>query len=343
MSGILVIRPKGLGDIVHIIPSFRMLRENLPKKRIALLCMKGFGAIIPEDLNIEIIEFKPNKGGISDIKNTLRLIKYIRNQGFEEVYDLFGNMRTAIISFFSGTDKRFGFNYRFRKYAYKKVYVAENPNTHLMQHFGDFFAHFGHEGKLEYPNLVPLEESRTRALAALEHFPYKRPLLGLNPNSTNQSRAWLQEYIVEFIKLWYEKTGCPVMLTCGGAEEVKRAQGIINKVGADKAFYHKALGLVDFFALLSQLDLFVTGDTGPAHFAWAVNTPTVALYGPTTRESVAPRGAQHLSLYADWVECLQCHLDYCSHKTCMKELKPAWVLEKILEKYNLKDTRGGHE
>lgn len=343
MSGILVIRPKGLGDIVHIIPSFRMLRSRFPKRRIALLCMKGFGAIIPEELGIEIIELQPNKGGLSDILNTLKLIKHIRAQGFEEVYDLFGNARTALISLLSGTSQRFGFNYRIRKYAYKKVYVAENPNTHLMQHFGDFFAHFGYTGELAYPNLEPAPESCARALAALEHFPYKRPLLGLNPNSTNQSRAWLPEYIEEFIRLWYERTGCPVMLSCGGAAEVERAEAIIAAVGAEKAFRHGPLGVADFLALLSQLDLFVTGDTGPAHFAWAVNTPTVALYGPTTRESVAPRGDRHLSLYADWVDCLQCHLDFCSHKTCMRELKPTWVLEKILEKYDLENTRGNHE
>ena len=42
--------------------------------------------------------------------------------------------------------------------------------------------------------------------------------------------------------------------------------------------------------VIEQLDLFVTGDTGPMHLANAVGTPIVAVFGPSDPARYAPRG-----------------------------------------------------
>ena len=39
--------------------------------------------------------------------------------------------------------------------------------------------------------------------------------------------------------------------------------------------------LLTVAAVMQQLDLFVTGDTGPMHLAHAVGTPIVAVFGPS--------------------------------------------------------------
>jgi heptosyltransferase-1 len=42
-----------------------------------------------------------------------------------------------------------------------------------------------------------------------------------------------------------------------------------------KTFYRKLAFLI------SQLDLVIGPDTGPTHIAWALNIPSITLYGPT--------------------------------------------------------------
>ena len=42
-----------------------------------------------------------------------------------------------------------------------------------------------------------------------------------------------------------------------------------------------ALDLNDVKALLSQVDLVIGNDTGPTHFAWGLNTPSITLFGCT--------------------------------------------------------------
>ncbi len=43
-------------------------------------------------------------------------------------------------------------------------------------------------------------------------------------------------------------------------------------------------------AILAQLDVLVTGDTGPMHLAAAVGTPVVAVFGPSDPARYATRG-----------------------------------------------------
>ena len=111
MSGILIIRLKGLGDIVHLIPVLRMLRQQRPDETIGLLCQKPFGQIVPPDLNIRIFEL-PGHAGLTD---TFRLIRDLRRCRFDKLFDLFANPRTAIISLLSGVNERYGFDYRIRR------------------------------------------------------------------------------------------------------------------------------------------------------------------------------------------------------------------------------------
>jgi ADP-heptose:LPS heptosyltransferase len=48
------------------------------------------------------------------------------------------------------------------------------------------------------------------------------------------------------------------------------------------------IDLIDLAAVLEQLAVFVTGDTGPMHLAAAVGTPVVAVFGPSDPARYAP-------------------------------------------------------
>ncbi len=66
------------------------------------------------------------------------------------------------------------------------------------------------------------------------------------------------------------------------------------------------LDLPGLAALLSRLDLLVTGDTGPMHLAAAVGTPTVAVFGPSDPVRYAPRDAMHQVVRID-LPCSPCN------------------------------------
>lgn len=329
MAGILIIRLKGLGDIVHLIPVLRMLRRDYPDQQPALLCQKPFGQIIPPQLGVRIFELSPHAG----VVETFRLIRELRRQKFCSLFDLFANSRTAVISLFSGAQRRYGFDYRVRRHAYHQTFAPEDPNLHLMQLFGQFFARFGFPGQLSHPQLQPPETEKVKSFMA-QHGGSK-PLLAINPHTTYPSKAWPEEYFVEFIKLWHARTGLKILVTWGPGEK-EAATRIIAAAGPEKCLLQPSVSIMEFAELLSRVDIFLTGDTGPMNIAWAVETPTVTIFGPTTRKAVAPVGEQHLTLFNSQLECLQCHLEQCSHKSCMYSIKPDFVFEQIVAKFNLK-------
>jgi len=59
-------------------------------------------------------------------------------------------------------------------------------------------------------------------------------------------------------------------------------------------------------AAIQQLDLFVTGDTGPMHLAHAVGTPLVAVFGPSDPRRYAPRGMRDVVVRID-LPCSPCN------------------------------------
>lgn len=59
-------------------------------------------------------------------------------------------------------------------------------------------------------------------------------------------------------------------------------------------------------AVLEQLDLFVTGDTGPMHLAGAVGTPIVAIFGPSQPWRYGPRGVRDRVIRID-LPCSPCN------------------------------------
>ena len=329
MSGILVMRLRGLGDIIHLLPVLRMLREQNPDETIGLFCQKPFGQIIPPELKISIIEMPPGAG----FAQLLELARRIRRYRFDRVFDLFSNPATAIVTALSGIKQRYGFDYRVRRWAYSRTYKALNPNCHLMKLFADFFAYFGITGELKPPRITPSISSLARAYNALpEHFRQVTPLLGINPHTTYPAKAWPREHFIEFIRLWHIATGQPVLVTWGPGERAA-AESLAKEAGAERAFVHDSLRIDEFAALLSRFDLFLTCDTGPMNIAWALDIPVVALFGPTTREPVYPRGDKHLVIFNESLDCLQCHRETCSHRSCMYSLTPQQVFTAVSKKY----------
>jgi len=59
-------------------------------------------------------------------------------------------------------------------------------------------------------------------------------------------------------------------------------------------------------AVIAELDLFVTGDTGPMHLANAVGTPIVVVFGPSDPRRYAPRGVRDTVVRID-LPCSPCN------------------------------------
>ncbi len=83
-----------------------------------------------------------------------------------------------------------------------------------------------------------------------------------------------------------------------------------------------------YLAVLHRAQAFVSGDTGPLHFAAGLGMPTLALFGPSSPTQWAPIGQQHRFLTGSPCSCG--NVGVCQNANpCLAAITPAQVLAEL--------------
>jgi len=98
-----------------------------------------------------------------------------------------------------------------------------------------------------------------------------------------------------------------------------------------------ATSLPELVTVIRDARLVISTDTGPSHLAAVLGTPLITLFGPSDPSMTGPwdSGRGDIRVLRRDLPCSPCvhRRDYgtCSHRRCMQELTPAWVLGQSLE------------
>jgi ADP-heptose:LPS heptosyltransferase len=146
-------------------------------------------------------------------------------------------------------------------------------------------------------------EARTRAAAILGDA--RRPLIGVHASGGRESKQWHPDRFAAVARNIVAARGGTIVLTGTPAERalVDRVRRDLEGVPVIDA--SGAVDLVTLAALIEQLDLFISSDTGPMHLAAAMGTPLVALFGPSDPRRYGPLATQAAVLRID-LPCSPC-------------------------------------
>jgi len=116
-----------------------------------------------------------------------------------------------------------------------------------------------------------------------------RPLVGLHVSGGRAIKQWdLDRFAAAGRRLAAE--GMTIILTGSAADRPLVDAVRTHLPSAQVVDAAGDLDLLELAALVRELDVLVTGDTGPMHVAAAVGTPIVAIFGPSDPARYAPRG-----------------------------------------------------
>jgi lipopolysaccharide heptosyltransferase II len=168
--------------------------------------------------------------------------------------------------------------------------LAYTPASHVSVNALDLVRHAsgGHlTPPAPGPRLTPDAEAVAAAGVALAGAPPGR-LVGLHVSGGRESKQWHLSRFAEVGRALAADGRTTLVLTGGPGDramvdQVRAALGAAPVVDAAGT-----LDLPATAALLARLDVLVTGDTGPMHLAAAVNTPIVALFGPSDPRRYGP-------------------------------------------------------
>ena len=130
--------------------------------------------------------------------------------------------------------------------------------------------------------------------------------VGIHVSGGRENKQWPEARFREVAERLVRDRGAAIVLT-GGPGDRAQVDSVRSALPPDRTLdLSEGADLVTVAAIVQQLDLFVTGDTGPMHLAHAVGTPIVAIFGPSDPKRYAPRGVHDVVVRID-LPCSPCN------------------------------------
>lgn len=104
------------------------------------------------------------------------------------------------------------------------------------------------------------------------------PFIGLHPSAREQSRRWPLDRFAQAGAVLRQRHGGTALII-GEAEERAAAAYLAERIGPPCLNLAGQTSLAVLGGVISRLAVLVTNDTGPAHLAYALGTPTVTIFG----------------------------------------------------------------
>ena len=196
---------------------------------------------------------------------------------------------------------------------------------------------------LEFPLLPADHTEAEELLTSAPSVTAKTPLIGIHASAKAPSRRWPPERFAAVADLLAARFDAVIALT-GGDNDDDRAitRAIRRHMRHDALDLAGRTSLGGLAALLQRMSLFIGNDSGPAHLAEAVGTPSVTLFGPTDPRRWAPLDQRAHPIVREPVGCSpcvysDCPIDHC----CMRRITPAEVIARASKLLLQEDTRCG--
>ncbi|HWP92062.1 MAG TPA: glycosyltransferase family 9 protein [Thermodesulfobacteriota bacterium] len=297
---VLVIRPGGIGDAVLLYPALKVLKEGFPNAEINILAEKrNYGILYPCPYidGLFRYDFKPP----IELLNVLK-IKYDMVIDTEQWHRL-----TSAISYLTGAPVRVGFatNERAELFSHAVPYSHCDYEVYSFLNLvssitGQKYAFDGDEP------FIPVDSSIISKVAPeIEGLRKKnRAIAGMFGGATVRERKWGIHRFAQLAKdLLGEGLGIVLVGGKSDLHDQRRFEEILGK--ENFLSFVGRTSLMETAAVISLLDLFVTGDTGLMHVSYGVGTPTVSLFGAGIQKKWAPIGKNHIVINKN-LRCSPC-------------------------------------
>ncbi len=285
---VLVVKLSSLGDLFHAVPVVHRLKEQY-QCSIDWVTQPEYVELVRCHADVDRVFAFPRRGGLSAWK---AFWKDLRCNSYDMVIDLQGLTKSGMVLGIARSARKLGAS---RPRELSRLFAGEYPpDTGSGPHARD-----GLMDTLRYLHIDP-----EPVLYPL-HFPdvpkpeEPGPHLAIAPKSRWPAKDWPLDQISSLIGRLRRQRHWNVWVV-GGPGEREAGERLVRDHGADAVTNlcgtHPLLELGGWF---KHMDVLLTPDSGPMHFAAAVGTPLVALFGPTDPELTGPLGEHVTVIRAD--------------------------------------------
>ena len=288
-----------MGDVIHTLPAITDAMQINPKLQIDWVIENNFAEIpkwhpgINNVIPVAIRRWRKHpilaikSGKIREFLHQLRANKY------DLIIDAQGLLKSAIIARLA-KGKRAGLSYKTAKeplatiFYQKKYSIAKNQHaiTRIRKLFARALNYSMPATEIDYGISTHFKQQTTKE---------DKDYLVFIPNSAHPEKCWPTSSWQELARL-AATHNWSIKIPWGTSAE----QDNVRKIASDNKNIEilPHLTLTELAKILAQSHGVVTIDTGLGHLAAALNTPTIALYGPTDPTLIGIIGAEQTHLTA---------------------------------------------
>ncbi len=325
-----LLRASRIGDFICATPAFRALRSALPEAEITMITLPMLHDLVVRSPHLDRFVAFPGVPGLAEQFFNARRAAHFFQQMQAEQFDLAVQMQGSGVysnpfMLMVGARATAGF---VREGDGARLLDAALPipqQGHEVQRVLALTAFLGAKPQgeeTEFP-LWPEDHAVAEALIAGT----EPPLIGLHPAARDLTRRWaLDRFATAGSELWRQYGGTVVLL--GEQEEWPAAETVARDVGAPCLNLVGRTSLPVLGAVIQRLALLVTNDTGPAHVAYALGTPTITIFGGGDPSRYGPLSNGRYRVLAHEVPCRPCDYAVCPiGYTCLESVTVPQVLD----------------
>lgn len=286
---ILIIQYKPFGDVLLNTAYLPTLRKTFPEATIDYLIQKPFRTILEDNPNLDnLILMEKVKGkSIKRFFETVKTIFKVRKLKYDMIIDQLRGPGSAQISFFSGAKYKLGWNRKKLKNwikGYNWVYNYREDRNHKVYAAKAKFKLLAPLG-IEYNDENTFYHVKPESIDFVDNWLKEIGLTGkkfvvFSPVTPIPRKQWEFSRFAKVADMINEKSGMEVILVWGPGEKEK-VELMASKMKtvpiiAPNTTFNQA------GALLKKTFIYIGNDGGIIHLAVAMNTPTIAIFGPKT-------------------------------------------------------------
>jgi predicted lipopolysaccharide heptosyltransferase III len=320
---VLVIRLRSIGDTVLTTPSLDALRRFLPDARIDILLEDWVAPILDGfDAVDNVLVFKKD-----DLKSRLKMALQIRREKYDAVINLHGGTTSGFFVRASSAKYRIGYDF----YRYRKFYTHIFPIADCIKFWQTDKLHSAEQmlGLLGLAG-IPVEDKPKSRLGVSQDSKFKIQNYALiHPVAAFDTKQWATENFARVAEFLSEKGLQIVAVATRKEREILEKLKKLSKVPIQ---VFDDLTLPEITALAAKARIFVGNDSGIAHIAAAMNTPTVVIFGSSNRTHWRPWTDAPNEIVYENLPCQPCAGHFCKEfdqPKCILSVKTENVLHTI--------------
>lgn len=277
----MVLRLSALGDVAMCVPILIAFKRAYPQWAITVVTKPTFSNLFANIPGVDVLP-ADTRGVHKGLAGLWKLARAVREIKPARIADLHNVLRTRLLRvFLSATGIPF---HRLNKGRAEKKRLTSPGNkvweplktTH--QRYADVLKALGFEFAVTDTDRLPAEPW-PRALAACA--PRKKvKTIGIAPFAAHEGKCYPEHLMKEVLQLLGQTGDCTIYLFGGGKTETAKLDNWAVEYPHCVPIAGKA-SLSDELALISNLDLMVSMDSGNGHLAAMYGVPVVTLWGVT--------------------------------------------------------------